>query len=81
MKKRLLSCFLALAMALSLLPMSVLAVGDGDDSRVVNGSYSDSGWSAGGTGSITDGETGIKLSKTAVPDPSNPNKYTIKLKG
>ena len=30
MKKRILSCFLALAMALSLLPMSVLAVGDGD---------------------------------------------------
>ena len=83
MKKRILPCFLALAMALSLLPMSVLAAGDGDDSRVVNGSYSGSGWSEGGNGSITDEATGITLSKTAVPDssnPSNPNKYTITLK-
>lgn len=78
MKKRLLALFLAFVMAMSLLPVSVFAAGEGDS--VVNGYYDEFGaWQAGGTGTIEDMDTGIQMSKTATPDPSDPNKYTIEL--
>ena len=63
MKKRLLSCFLALAMALSLLPMSVLAVGD-DSIYVKNGD------------SVTD-NNGVTISKTARYKDTNEYEITL----
>lgn len=77
MKKRLLALFLAFVMAMSLLPVSVFAAGEG--APVVNGYYEDDVWKQGGTGTIKDKATGIQMSKTATPDPSDPNKYTIAL--
>lgn len=78
MKKRLLALFLAFVMAMSLLPVSVFAAGEGGS--VANGYYDKSGtWQVGGDGTIMDEDTGIQMSKTAKPDPSDPNKYTIKL--
>ena len=77
MKKRLLALFLAFVMAMSLLPVSVFAAGE--DKSVVNGYYEDGVWKEGGNGTIEDEATRIQMSKTATPDPKNPNKYTIKL--
>lgn len=77
MKKRLLALFLAFVMAMSLLPVSVFAAGEG--APVVNGYYEDGVWQEGGDGTTEDTNTGIQMSKTATPDPSVPNKYTIKL--
>lgn len=78
MKKRLLALFLAFVMAMSLLPVSVFAAGEGES--VANGYYDNSGtWQVGGDGTIMDEDTGIQMSKTATPDPSDPNKYTIAL--
>lgn len=78
MKKRLLALFLAFVMAMSLLPVSVFAAGEG--ASVVNGYYNESGaWQAGESGTIVDKETGIQMSKTATPDTDDPNKYTIEL--
>ena len=74
MKKRLLAFVLTFALVISLLPTTVLAV-EGD--RAVNGIYQDGTWQQSGIGSITDSETGIELSKTATPDPGDPNLYTI----
>lgn len=79
MKKRLLALFLAFVMAMSLLPVSVFAAGEGES--VANGYYDNSGtWQVGGDGTIMDEDTGIQMSKTATPDPEDPNKYTIELK-
>ena len=77
MKKRLLALFLAFVMAMSLLPVSVFAAGEG--APVVNGCYQDGVWEEGGNGTIEDTATGIQMSKTATPVPENPNKYTIEL--
>lgn len=77
MKKRLLALFLAFVMAMSLLPVSVFAAGEGKS--VANGYYEDGVWREGGIGTIKDTDTGIQMSKTATPDRSDPNKYTIAL--
>ena len=77
MKKRLLALFLAFVMAMSLLPVSVFAAGE--DKSVVNGYYEDGVWKEGGNGTIEDEATRIQMSKTATPDPKDPNKYTIAL--
>ncbi len=74
MKKRLLAFVLTFALVISLLPTTVLAV-EGD--RAVNGIYQNGIWQQSGTGSIIDPGTGIELSKTATPDPGDPNLYTI----
>ena len=61
MKKRILSCFLALAMALSLLPMSVLAVGE--DETPIQGS------------SVTSTNNNITVNKTV--SGNQENGYTV----
>ncbi len=63
MKKRILSCFLALAMALSLLPMSVLAAGD-DSTYVENGAP------------VSD-DNGVTISKTATYKDTNEYEITL----
>lgn len=65
MKKRILSCFLALAMALSLLPMSVLAAG--------GQSYDNK--------DTAQSETGVVAQKTAVPIGDGTYRVTLSVKG
>ena len=77
--KRLLSAVLSVAMLISMLPTAVFA--DEAAPRVVYGSYDEDGeWvlDPDGTGVITTDE-GFTLSKVAVPDEDDPNKYTITL--
>lgn len=83
MRKRLLACVLALAMATTLLPMSVFAVGEGTAPAVKYGEYVGGAWkeTPNGTDTVTeDLPTGVtSISKTA--EPTNiPNQYTVKLK-
>ncbi len=83
MKKRILSILLVLVMAFSMLPVTALAVDEDPSARpVVYGSYDENGnWveDRDSDGSYTDPESGIKVSKTAVPT-GKPNEYTITLK-
>ena len=78
--QRVISTVLSIAMLISLLPTAVFA--DDTPSRVIYGSYDAEGnWvqdSGSGSGTITT-ENGITLSKIAVPDPKDLNKYTITL--
>ena len=76
--KRLLSAVLSVAMLISMLPTVVSA--DEATSRVIYGSYEDGVWvqDPDGTGTVTT-EEGFVLTKVAVPDEDDPNKYTITL--
>ena len=76
MRKRLLAMSMAVLMLLGLFPTSAFAV-EGDD--VVYGTYVDGVWTEGtGTGTYTDEDTGVTLSKTAEAT-GNPNEYEVTL--
>ena len=83
MRKRLLACVLALAMAVTLLPMSVFAAEGATDPAVKYGTYDKNNtWTEtpNGTGTVTDGlPAGVtSISKTATPT-GVANQYNVKL--
>lgn len=76
--RRVLSAALACVMVLTLLPATALAVGE-EEPSVVYGAYQNGAWTReSGDGTYTDTETGLKVSKTAVPT-GNLNEYKITL--
>lgn len=76
--QRVISAILSIAMLISVLPAAVFADEAG---RVAYGSYENGKWvqNPKADGTITDENSGITLSKIAVPNPEDPNKYTITL--
>ena len=76
--QRVISAILSIAMLISVLPAAVFADEAG---RVAYGSYVGENWvqDPDADGTITDENSGITLSKIAVPDSKDPNKYTITL--
>ena len=76
--KRLLSWVLVLIMALSMLPLNVLADEVGGDS-VIYGHYEGNNWTSGPDANAPSLPEGVdSVSKTAVPT-GNPNEYRVKL--
>lgn len=76
--QRVISAILSIAMLISVLPAAVFADEAG---RVAYGSYVNGKWvqDPNADGTITDENSGVTLSKIAVPNPDDPNKYTITL--
>ena len=75
MKKRFLSAFLAFAMVFGMLPTTAFA----ESAPVVYGTYNEAGtWVQDSTctGTLTDAETGIQVSKKATPVEGEDNGFT-----